>query len=44
MAVAVEGELDAGVSCEMLDVLWVGAAREQDSEAGVPEVVPAYVG
>ena len=41
MRVAVEGQLHGGVTGEVLDVLRVHAAGEQDREAGVPEIVPA---
>ncbi len=44
MGVAVEGELHGGVAGEVLDVLRVHAAGEQDREASVPQIVPAYGG
>jgi hypothetical protein len=44
MRVAVEGELYAGVPCEVLDELGMHAPAEKQREARVPEVVPAYVG
>ena len=43
MGVAVKGKLDARVAGEVLDVHWVRSPREQDREAGVPEIVPAYL-
>ena len=43
MAVAAEGKLNAGVPGEVLNVLWVRAASEQNGKAGVPQIVPAYV-
>jgi hypothetical protein len=42
--VAVEGELYAGVPCEMLDELGVHAPAGKQREARVPEIVPAYIG
>jgi hypothetical protein len=42
--VAVEGELYAGVPCEMLDELGVHALAGKQREARVPEIVPAYIG
>ena len=44
MRVAVEGELYAGVPCEMLDELGVHAPAGKQREARVPEIVPAYIG
>jgi hypothetical protein len=44
MAVAVQGKLDRGVPGEVLDVLWVRAASEQDCEAAMTEVMPAFSG
>jgi hypothetical protein len=32
------------VPCEVLDVLRVRATREQNREAGIPEIVPVYIG
>jgi hypothetical protein len=42
--VAVEGELYAGVTREVLDELGVHAPAEKQSEARVPEIMPANVG
>ena len=44
MRVAVESELYAGVPREVLDELRVHTSAEKQREAGVPEVVPTYVG
>lgn len=44
MRVAIEGQLYACVSCEVLDELGMHAPAEKQSEARVPEVVPANVG
>src|SRR5215210_7283702 len=41
VGVAVKGKLYGGVTGEVLDVLRVHAAGEQDREAGVPDIVPA---
>jgi hypothetical protein len=43
VGVAVKGKLDRGMPGEVLDVLRVRPSREQDSEASVPQIVPAYV-
>ena len=43
MAVTVEGKLIAGVLGEVLHVLWVRAASEQNGKASVPQIMPAYV-
>ena len=43
MAVAVKDELDAGVPCEVLYVFRMGAARKKDREAGMAQIVPAYI-
>jgi hypothetical protein len=37
-------ELYAGVPSEVLDEIGVHASTEKQREAGVPEVVPAYIG
>ena len=44
MRVAVEGELYAGVSGEVLDELGVHASTQKQSEARVPEIMPANIG
>jgi hypothetical protein len=44
VGVPIEGELDRGVSGEMLDVLRVRATSKQDRQAGMPEIVPVYIG
>ena len=41
MGVSVECQLYRSVTGEVLDVLRVHAAGEQDREAGVPQIVPA---
>jgi hypothetical protein len=41
--VSIESELYGGVTSEVLDVLRVRAAREQDREAAMPQIVPAYI-
>jgi hypothetical protein len=42
--VAVEGELYAGVPGEVLDELGVHASPEKQSEARMPEIMPANIG
>jgi hypothetical protein len=42
--VAVQGHADRGVPEQVLDQLRVSTAREQESSARVPEIVPAYIG
>jgi hypothetical protein len=44
VAVAVEGKLDRSVSGKVLDVLGMDSPAEQQGEAGVAEIVPAYFG
>ncbi len=44
MRVPVQGELYALVSKEILNVLRVDATSQQQSRAGVPEIVERYVG
>jgi hypothetical protein len=42
--VAIEGELYAGVPREVLNELGMYVSAEKQSEARVPQVMPAYVG
>ena len=43
MAVAIQGQLYAGVPSKVLDVLRMGSPAKQQLKAGVPQVVPANV-